>query len=110
MTTTTNASPNAVGGHRKQFRIGRFVRNRRPTGLSRMKRTAAIYQLSDRLHEGRTVHVPADEIATTVSGWLADLGAASPLVEDLAYAVRSGDWRTAHSLGDYLSVEVTGAQ
>jgi hypothetical protein len=75
-----------------------------------MKRTVAIYQLTDRLHDGRTVHVSADEIATTVSGWLAELGAASPLVEDLAYAVRSGDWRKTHLLGDYLSVEVSGAQ
>ena len=38
------------------------------------------------LHEGRTVHVPAHEIATTVSAWLAELGAHSPFVDDLARA------------------------
>jgi len=30
-------------------------------------RTSAIYRISDCLHYGRTVDVPADEIATTVS-------------------------------------------
>lgn len=73
-----------------------------------MKRTVTIYQLTDRLHDGRTVHVSADEIVTTVSAWLAELGAASPLVEDLAQAVRVGDWPKTHSLGDYLSVQVAG--
>jgi hypothetical protein len=71
-----------------------------------MKRTVTIYQLTDRLHDGRTVHVSADEIVTTVSAWLAELGAASPLVKDLAEAVRVGDWPKARSLGDYLSLEV----
>ncbi len=68
-----------------------------------------MYQLTDRLNKARTVQVSADEISTTVSGWLAELGATSPLVEDLARAVRAGDWPRTHSLGECLSVEVTGA-
>mgnify|MGYP006172398107 CR=1 FL=1 len=42
-----------------------------------------------------TVEVPADAIATTVSGWLAELGADSPLVGDLQNAVNAGDWPAA---------------
>lgn len=54
----------------------------RITGMyRRATRTRAIYRITDRLHEGRTVHVPAHEIATTVSAWLAELGAHSPLVD-----------------------------
>ena len=68
-----------------------------------------IYQVSDRLHDGRTVHVSADGIAPTVSAWLAELGADSPLVEDLARALRAGDWPAAHRTADYLSVQVTVA-
>lgn len=76
------------------------------TGL---KQRAAVYQLTNRLGDGRTVRVSGDEIVTTVSGWLAELGAASPLVEDLARAVRGCDWPKAHALADYLSVEVVVA-
>jgi hypothetical protein len=43
----------------------------------------------------------------TLTTWLAELGAASPLVDDLAEAVRAGDWPTAHALSDFLSVEVS---
>jgi hypothetical protein len=53
--------------------------------------------------------VPAQEIATTVSAWLAELGAHSPLVDDLARAVCAGDWPVALGIGDYLSVDVTVA-
>lgn len=31
------------------------------------------YQLTDRLHAGRTVHVSADGIASTLTVWLAEL-------------------------------------
>jgi hypothetical protein len=72
-----------------------------------MKSTAAIYQLTDRLHDGRTVHVSADEIGPTVSGWLAELGVTTPVVEDLAQAVRDVDWPRTHVLCDYLSVQLT---
>jgi hypothetical protein len=65
-----------------------------------------IYQLTDRLHDGRTVRIQADQIAPTVASWLAELGACSPLVEVLGRAVRDGDWPAIHGLADYLSVEV----
>ena len=68
---------------------------------------APIYRVTDRLHEGRTVHVPCHEIGTTVSAWLAELGAQSQLVEELARAVGADDWPTAYAIGDRLSVEVT---
>jgi len=71
--------------------------------------TMAIYRVTDRLHEGRAVDVPGHEIVTTVSAWLAELDADSPLVEDLAQAVRAGDWPAAYALGDRLSVDVTVA-
>lgn len=67
------------------------------------------YYVTDRVHDGRTVEVSGREIATTVSAWLAELGARSPLVEDLARAACSGDWTTACALGDQLSVDVTVA-
>jgi hypothetical protein len=68
--------------------------------------TTTIYQLTDRLHDGHMARVPAHEITTTVSAWLADVGAHSPLVDDLACAVRVGDWPAAYALGEYLSVDV----
>ncbi len=71
--------------------------------------TTMFYQLTDRLHEGQMARVPADQIRTTVSGWLAELGAHSPLVDELARAVRVGDWSAAHALGECLSVEVAVA-
>jgi hypothetical protein len=65
-----------------------------------------IYQVTDRLHEGRTVRVRCHEIGTTVSAWLAELGAQSQLVDQLARAVGADDWPTAYAIGDRLSVEV----
>ena len=72
----------------------------------RETRVATAYQLTDRLHEGRTAWVSAEGIVNTVSGWLAELGARSPIVEDLTRAVRNGDWVVAHSIADRLSVDV----
>jgi hypothetical protein len=71
-----------------------------------MNRTVGVFELTDRLHRGRTVRVSADEIVATLSVWLAELDAASPLAGDLAQAVRAADWPKAHALSDYLSVEV----
>jgi hypothetical protein len=65
-----------------------------------------IYQLTDRLHDGRTVHVQADHIAATVASWLAELDARSPLVRLLGRAVRDGDSTATHGIADHLSVEV----
>ena len=52
------------------------------------------FRVSDRLHE-RYVTAAAHEIATTVADWLAELGVHSPLIDQLASAVREGDWVTA---------------
>ena len=71
--------------------------------------SARTYQLADRLHPGRTVEVSADGIVTAVSTWLAELGASSPLVEDLALTVREGDWTAAHAIADCLSIDVAVA-
>ncbi|WP_136245615.1 hypothetical protein [Mycobacterium intracellulare] len=65
-----------------------------------------IYTVIDRLHPGRAVRVPGDGIAATVSAWLAELGAGSPLADDLARAVTASDWPTAYALADSLSVSV----
>jgi len=76
---------------------------------SREARVSPIYRVTQCLRDGRTVEVPGDEIATTVSAWLAELGADSPLVNDLARALSAGDWSTAHAIADVLSVDVTVA-
>ena len=68
-----------------------------------------LYHVTDRLHEGRTVCVPGNAIRPIVSAWLAELGADSPLVEDLAQAVRAGNWAAAHAVGEHLSVTVAVA-
>jgi hypothetical protein len=65
-----------------------------------------IYRVTDCLHEGRAVDVPRNQVVTTVSAWLAELGASSPLVEELGRAVDANDWATARALGEYLSVDV----
>lgn len=72
-------------------------------------KTATLYQIADRLRAGRTARVSSDEIAATVSGWLAELGVDSPLADDLARAVRAADWPVAHALEDLLSVDVVVA-
>jgi hypothetical protein len=38
------------------------------------RRAVTIYQVTDRLGDGRTVRVSGHEIAATVSAWLAELG------------------------------------
>ncbi len=75
--------------------------------VGRVETTAPSYQLTDRLHAGRTVRVPADGIVSAVSAWLAELGVCTPLVDDLARTVRSGDWCSAQAIADWLSVDIT---
>jgi hypothetical protein len=65
------------------------------------------YRISQRLRGGHTAEVPACAIATTVSAWLAELGADSPLANDLERAVHAGNWSAARVIGEYLSVDVT---
>jgi len=84
-------------------------RLRIPDMYRRTARITRTYVVSDRLHAERTAHVPCDEIASTVSAWLEELGTSSPLVDDLARAVHAGDWFAAHSIGEFLSVHVTVA-
>jgi hypothetical protein len=71
--------------------------------------STTLYQVTDRLHQERTVRVPFNAIGPTVSAWLAELGANSPMVEDLARAVRNGDWPAAYAFGEHLSVHVAVA-
>ncbi|ART74554.1 hypothetical protein NWT09_28330 [Mycolicibacterium sp. jd] len=65
-----------------------------------------IYTVIDRLHPRRVVRVPGDGIAATVSAWLAELEAQSPLVDDLARAVAASNWPRAYALANTLSVSV----
>jgi hypothetical protein len=67
------------------------------------------YEIVDRLHARRAVRVPADRIASTISAWLAELGADSPLAEALASAALTGDWPAVHAIGEALSVDVVVA-
>jgi hypothetical protein len=55
----------------------------------RHRGTMTIYQVTDRLHDRRTVYMRGNEIAATISAWLAELGVDSPMAEDLADAVRA---------------------
>ena len=71
--------------------------------------TPTIYRITDHLHAGHIACVRADQIAATVSAWLADLGAHSPLADDLSRAVNAGDWPTTHAISDRLSLDVAVA-
>jgi hypothetical protein len=53
--------------------------------------------------------VSCHDLAATVSTWLAELGAHTPVVEELALAVCAGDWPTAYAISDRLSVDITVA-
>ena len=68
-----------------------------------------LFEVRNLLHEGRTARIPVSSIGPTVSGWLADLGVSSPLVEDLTQAVRNGNWPAAYVLGEHLAVHVAVA-
>jgi hypothetical protein len=73
----------------------------------RRRSQMTLYRVTDRLHQGRAVAVPGDQIAPTVSAWLAELGAHTTLVDDLARAARAGNWPAVHAVGEQLSVDVT---
>jgi hypothetical protein len=73
--------------------------------LHRRSPHAPVYRLTDRLNK-RTTRVAPDEIAATVSGWLAEMGVESPLVDAFAEAVCVGDWAAAYAFGDLLSIDV----
>jgi hypothetical protein len=82
---------------------------RRHEGSLRAASVTRIYQVTDLLHREHTVRVPGDAIAATVSTWLTELGAHSPLATDLGQAVRAGDWPTVYAIGERLSVDVAVA-
>lgn len=85
----------------------RFAPHVTGTGwVVRRRNPLTMYCVTDRLHSGRTVRVPGGEIASTVSAWLAELGADSPLVEDFARAACAGDWAVVCAVGEQLSVGV----
>lgn len=60
----------------------------------------------DCLRGGRAAHVPGHMVAGVVASWLAEFGAVSPAVDDLARAVCDSDWPSAHALAARLSVEI----
>jgi hypothetical protein len=59
------------------------------------------------VHASRTIYIPASELAATVAEWLAEVGACSPLVEDLAQEVDANNWPAAQSISERLGIEVT---
>jgi hypothetical protein len=81
----------------------RANRNPRPAPTTA---TTTFYLVTDLLHRGHTVRVRGDMIAATVSDWVAELGADSPLITDLAHAVESGNWRAVYAISERLSVHV----
>lgn len=94
---------------------GQWLKHLAAAGATRLgkvahRREQTIYRVTDRLHDGRTVCVPGDQIAATVSAWLAELGARSPLVLDLARAVTTADWGAASRIADSLAVSVDVAE
>ena len=68
-----------------------------------------MYRVTDRLHAEHSAEVSCDNLAATVSMWLAKLGAHTELVDDLARAICAGDWPTAYAIGDRLCVDVSVA-
>ncbi|WP_238994876.1 hypothetical protein [Mycolicibacterium chubuense] len=52
------------------------------------------------------MNVTIEQISLTVSGWLAEIGTASPLAEELSQAVAAGDWQKVRRIAECLSVDV----
>jgi hypothetical protein len=105
--TTTLAEQSARSSIRKGGnRVRSWLRDDRSSWSAPTTKTTRFYLVTDLLHRGHTVRVRGDMIAATVSGWLAELGADSPLISDLVRAVESGNWRTVYAIGERLSVHV----
>ena len=104
---SVNASRSSGGSFVEDgYRFGRPWMNQRSRwGM----RPNTMYQLTDRLHDGHIARVSGNAIAATVSSWLADLGAQSPLVDELARAVQYRDWPATYAIGEILSVDVAVA-
>ena len=84
----------------------------RPRWRRRRPQPAAsrIYAVRHCVHGSRTIYIPASELAATVTEWLAEVGACSPLIEDLAQEVEANNWPAAHSISECLGIEVTVAK
>jgi hypothetical protein len=105
--TTTFAEQSGISSIRKGgTRVRSWLREDRGSRPAPTTKTTRFYLVTDLLHRGHTVRVRGDMIAATVSGWLAELGADSPLITDLAHAVESGNWRAVYAIGERLSVHV----
>ncbi len=52
------------------------------------------------------LHQTPEQIAATVSAWLAELGVETPLIDALESAAQQQDWPTVYALGERLSVDV----
>jgi hypothetical protein len=68
---------------------------------------ARIYAVRHRVDESRITYISAGELAATVTEWLAEVGACSPLVDDLAQELDANNWPAAHSISECLGIEVT---
>jgi hypothetical protein len=68
-----------------------------------------MYRVTDRLQAEHSVEVSGHDLTATVSTWLAELGAHTAPVDDLARAICAGDWPTAYAISDRLSVDVSVA-
>lgn len=78
-----------------------------PRRLFRHNRCAeTTYMVTDRLHNDRMLCVGAEDITSTVSGWLQELGVRSTLVDQLGGHVARGDWPAVHAIADCLAVDV----
>lgn len=85
-----------------------LINSMRVVGEHRRGRHASptLYELTDRLHDGRTVRVPADRIEDVLASWLAEWDVRTPLVSELSSAVCTSDWPTVGDIADRLSVSI----
>jgi hypothetical protein len=72
----------------------------------RRRPAAPTFVVVDRLHGRRADEVPGEQIAATVSSWLAELGVETPLIDALESAAQNQDWPTVYAIGERLSVDV----
>lgn len=72
----------------------------------RRRRAVPTFVVVDRLHGRRADEVPGEQIAATVSSWLAELDVDTPLIDALESAAQSQDWPTVYALGERLSIDV----
>jgi hypothetical protein len=64
-------------------------------------RVETVYCVTDRLHNGRAVQVPGNEIAPTVSAWLAEFGVRPWLRTSHKRRASVTGWRPMSSATNY---------